>query len=137
MVTASPAEPIRIALRPKIWLFAANLVIQPAMTALFGWMAVDSDGSVGMRIFGGLLALFTCALFVFSLLAVVRTWGKRFELLVTTDSLTVPHPVLGRVSVIPFSTLCTAQRIETRAGPTSLGRFSSRGWRAIASAARP
>jgi len=111
MDDSHPAE-LRIPVRPQRWLFVLNLFVQPAVCALFVLVAVHADGWGAA--FGGLMALVTLVLFGFSVLVLVRTWGKTFELVVG-DLVEVPSLLTGRVRRVPLTAIRGGRIEETRA----------------------
>jgi hypothetical protein len=112
MTTSTPTE-VRIPVRPQRWLFVINLIVQPPLTALFAWMALDADG-LGSALFGAVLALVTLLLCGFSLAVLVRTWGKQYELVVG-ETVEIPNLMSGRVVRVPLTAIRGGQVIETRA----------------------
>jgi hypothetical protein len=106
---------LRIAVRPQRWLFVLNLFVQPALFALFVWIALDGGGVSLLFI---AMALVVLLLFVFSVVVLVRTWGKTFELVVG-DAVEVPHPIRGRTTRVPLTSIQGGTVVETRASGVS------------------
>lgn len=109
----SDAPETRIPMKPQAGLFALNLVIQPAMAALFAWMALDATSTRGTRAFGAVFCVIAVALFAFSALAVLRTRGRTFEIVVGSEALLVPVPIRGVIERVPYAALRKAAVTET------------------------
>jgi hypothetical protein len=110
-MTADHPSELRIPVRPQRWLFLLNLIVQPALFALFAWIALSGGGMGALFI---AMALVVLLLFVFSVVVLVRTWGKTFELVVG-DAVEVPHPIRGRVTRVPLTSIQGGYVVETRA----------------------
>jgi hypothetical protein len=111
---------VRIPMKPQTGMFALNLVIQPAMAALFGWMALDPTGSNGGRGFGAVFFFIALGLFAFSALAVARTRGKTFEIVLADGVLSIPVPVRARTERVALAAIRKAAVTET---PTAAKSF--------------
>lgn len=107
-----------IPVTPQTRLFVANLVIQPLMTVLFGWLAVAAEGW-GKRLFVGVLALFTAGLFAFSALVVWRTRGRTFTIEISPHDVSIPQPVAGTTTAIPWASITRVTLHETATVATS------------------
>jgi hypothetical protein len=120
VVPVQPADEthFRIPVKPKTWLWVTNIVIQPAMAALFFWMVMNADGVTTM-IFGAVMGFITLGLFVLSLVVVVRTLGKTFEIVATANVLSVPNLVTGNVADVEYANIRRAIVTETHTSGTT------------------
>lgn len=110
---------LRIPMKPQLWLWVANLLIQPPMTALFAWLAMDASSGLGARLL--MLALAGCCglLSVFTLLVLSRTLGRTFEITLDERTLRVPAVIRGVVEEVPLASITKAAITETRTTTTS------------------